>query len=127
MSCRQRAAQVRAELGLASAALPLAVPAATVHMAAMRGMDVVVLRPEGFALPKAIMDKARSAAAQSGGSRARDRRPRRGARRRARGVRKEWGSTRHYGDEAADQARARSLKRLVPAQRLVRRARTTAA
>ena len=32
-------------------ALPLAVPAATVHMAAMRGMEVVVLRPEGFALP----------------------------------------------------------------------------
>ncbi len=34
-------------------ALPLAVPAATVHMAAMRGMEVVVLRPEGFALPAA--------------------------------------------------------------------------
>ena len=33
-------------------ALPLAVPAATVHMAAMRGMEVVVLRPEGFALPR---------------------------------------------------------------------------
>src|SRR5271163_448718 len=29
-------------------ALPLAVPAATLHMAAMRGMDVVVARPEGF-------------------------------------------------------------------------------
>ena len=43
--------------------LPLAVPAATVHMAAMRGMEVVVLRPEGFALPEAIMDKARRAAA----------------------------------------------------------------
>ena len=39
-------------------ALPLAVPAATVHMAAMRGMEVVVLRPEGFALPPQIMDKA---------------------------------------------------------------------
>ena len=34
-------------------ALPLAVPAATVHMAAMRGMEVVVLRPDGFALPRA--------------------------------------------------------------------------
>ena len=33
-------------------ALPLAVPAATVHMAAQRGMDVVVLRPEGYALPR---------------------------------------------------------------------------
>src|SRR6202521_5561537 len=43
-------------------ALPLAVPAATVHMAAMRGMEVVVARPEGFALPTQIMDKARMAA-----------------------------------------------------------------
>jgi N-acetylornithine carbamoyltransferase len=48
--------------------LPLAVPAATVHMAAMRGMDVTVLRPRGFELPDAIMDKARQAAAMSGGS-----------------------------------------------------------
>ena len=30
----------------------------------MRGMEVVVLRPEGYALPPEIMDKARSAAAQ---------------------------------------------------------------
>jgi N-acetylornithine carbamoyltransferase len=49
-------------------ALPLAVPAATVHMAAMRGMEVVVLRPEGFALPPAVMQKAAAAAAASGGS-----------------------------------------------------------
>ena len=48
--------------------LPLAVPAATVHMAAMRGMDVTVLRPEGFGLPDTVMDKARQAAATSGGS-----------------------------------------------------------
>ena len=48
--------------------LPLAVPAATVHMAAMRGMDVTVLRPEGYALPDIIMDKAHRAAAMSGGS-----------------------------------------------------------
>ena len=48
--------------------LPLAVPAATVHMAAMRGMDVTVLRPEGFELPAPVMEKARSAADRSGGS-----------------------------------------------------------
>ena len=48
--------------------LPFAVPAATVHMAALRGMDVTVLRPEGFELPDVIMDKARRAAAMSGGS-----------------------------------------------------------
>jgi N-acetylornithine carbamoyltransferase len=49
-------------------ALPLAVPAATVHMAAQRGMEVVVLRPEGYALPEAVMNNARAAAAASGGS-----------------------------------------------------------
>ena len=48
--------------------LPLAVPAATVHMAALRGMDVTVLRPEGFELPGVIMNKAHQAAAVSGGS-----------------------------------------------------------
>ena len=49
-------------------ALPLAVPAAAVHMAALRGMEVTVLRPEGFALPEPVMEKARRAAALSGGS-----------------------------------------------------------
>ena len=49
-------------------ALPLAVPATAVHMAALRGMEVIVLRPEGFELPQPIMDKARRAAALSGGS-----------------------------------------------------------
>src|ERR1700691_4667272 len=49
-------------------ALPLAVPSAVVHMAAMRGMEVVVARPEGFALPSAVMDKARAAARAAGGS-----------------------------------------------------------
>jgi N-acetylornithine carbamoyltransferase len=48
-------------------ALPLAVPAAALHMAAFRGMDVTVLRPEGFALPEPLMEKARRAAALSGG------------------------------------------------------------
>jgi len=91
-------------------ALPLAVPAATVHMAAMRGMDIVVLRPEGYALPDAIMDKARSAAAQSGGTVA-ETADRADALAGAHVVyAKEWGSTRHYGDAAADQAQRATLK-----------------
>jgi N-acetylornithine carbamoyltransferase len=49
-------------------ALPLAVPAAALHMAAQRGMEVVVLRPDGYALPGPIMAKARAAAAASGGT-----------------------------------------------------------
>jgi N-acetylornithine carbamoyltransferase len=48
-------------------ALPLAVPAAVVTMASRRGMDVTVLRPEGFGLPAAIMETAAQAASFSGG------------------------------------------------------------
>jgi N-acetylornithine carbamoyltransferase len=91
-------------------ALPLAVPAATVHMAAMRGMEVVVLRPEGFALPPAVMDKARAAAARSGGS-VRESTDRAEALAGAHVVyAKEWGYTAAYGDEAQD-ARARASLR----------------
>ena len=87
-------------------ALPLAVPAASVHMAAHRGMEVVVLRPDGYALPEAIMQKARTAANASGGTvtETNDR---------ARALAgahvvyaKEWGSPEHYGDAVAE-ARAR--------------------
>jgi N-acetylornithine carbamoyltransferase len=85
-------------------ALPLAVPAATLHMAAMRGMEVVVLRPDGFALPDAIMDKARAAATASGGS-VRETDNRAEALQGAQVLyAKEWGSTRHYGDAAGDAA-----------------------
>ncbi len=83
-------------------ALPLAVPASTVHMAAMRGMDVVVLRPEGFALPEPIMEKARQAAKASGGS-VRETENRSEALDGAHVIyAKEWGSPQHYGDDEAD-------------------------
>jgi N-acetylornithine carbamoyltransferase len=83
-------------------ALPLAVPAATLHMAAMRGMEVVVLRPEGFALPAPIMDKARQAARASGGSVTET--ADRGAALSGASVlyAKEWGTTLYYGDAEAD-------------------------
>lgn len=83
-------------------ALPLAVPSAALHMAAMRGMDVVVARPDGFALPQEIMDKARQAAANSGGT-VRETDDRAEALAGANIVyAKEWGSTRFYGDAQAD-------------------------
>jgi ornithine carbamoyltransferase len=83
-------------------ALPLAVPAAAVHMAAMRGMEVVVLRPDGFALPADIMNKARSAAARSGGS-VRETADRNDALAGANIVyAKEWGATSCYGDAQGD-------------------------
>ncbi|HSN72090.1 MAG TPA: hypothetical protein VLT59_11300, partial [Steroidobacteraceae bacterium] len=90
-------------------ALPLAVPASTLHMAALRGMDVVVLRPEGFELPESVIAKARRAAEVSGGSvtTTSDR---------AEALRgatvlyaKEWGSPLHYGDGEADAELRRSL------------------
>jgi len=83
-------------------ALPLAVPAASVHMAAQRGMEVVVLRPDGFALPESIMEKARSAAKASGGS-VTETTDRADALKGAHVVyAKEWGSPQHYGDNEAD-------------------------
>jgi ornithine carbamoyltransferase len=85
-------------------ALPLAVPSATLHMAAKRGMNVTVLRPPGFELPPAIMDKARKAAAESGGS-VTETADRREAMTGAQILyAKEWSSTSHYGDKLGDQA-----------------------
>jgi N-acetylornithine carbamoyltransferase len=90
-------------------ALPLAVPAATVHMACQRGMDVTVLRPEGFELPEPIMSKARAAAEASGGS-LRESSDRREAMAGAHVIyAKEWSSTRHYGDRIGDEKLRREL------------------
>jgi N-acetylornithine carbamoyltransferase len=84
-------------------ALPLAVPAATMHMAAMRGMDVTILRPDGFALPDSIMQKARQAAESSGGS-LQETDDRNEALSGAHVIyAKSWASTRHYGDRVKDQ------------------------
>ncbi len=49
-------------------ALPLAVPVSTLLMAARRGMDVTVLRPDGFGLPAPVMAGAARLAAAAGGS-----------------------------------------------------------
>ena len=83
-------------------ALPLAVPAATIQMAAMRGMDVTVLRPDGFELPPQVMDKARTLAGRSGGSVSE-------TDNRAEALdgahvlyAKSWSSTVHYGDKHED-------------------------
>jgi N-acetylornithine carbamoyltransferase len=90
-------------------ALPLAVPAATLHMAAQRGMEVVVLRPDGYALPEAIMAKARAAAAASGGS-VSETTDRAAALAGAHVLyAKEWGSPACYGDVEAEAALRRPL------------------
>ncbi len=90
-------------------ALPLAVPAATVHMAALRGLDVTVLRPQGFELPAPIMDKARKAAEASGGS-VRETDDQSLAMDGAHVIyAKSWSSTKHYGDRAEDEQLRRGL------------------
>ncbi|MFL6259579.1 MAG: N-acetylornithine carbamoyltransferase [Thermoanaerobaculia bacterium] len=84
--------------------LPLAVPAAAVHMAALRGMDVTVLRPEGLGLPEPVMAKARAAAGLSGGS-LRETADRTEALEGAHVLyAKSWTSPRHYGDPQAEAA-----------------------
>lgn len=83
--------------------LPLAVPAATLNMAAQRGMDVTVLRPEGFELPDELMQKAKTAAEASGGS-VTETDERDEATQGAQIIyAKSWSSTRHYGDRINDE------------------------
>jgi N-acetylornithine carbamoyltransferase len=83
-------------------ALPLAVPASTLQMAAQRGMDVTVLRPEGFELPQTVMTKAKKAAESSGGS-IRETDDRHEAMEGAQVIYvKSSSSTRHYGNHATD-------------------------
>lgn len=84
-------------------ALPLAVPASTLYTAARRGMDVTVLRPDGFELPEPLMQKSADAAAASGGS-VRETDDRQQAMEGAHVIyAKSWSSTRHYGDKLKDQ------------------------
>jgi len=84
-------------------ALPLAVPASTLQMAAQRGMNVTVLRPDGFGLPQQVMTQAKEAAAASGGS-IRESEDRQEAMHGAHVIyTKSWSSISHYGDKIADQ------------------------
>ena len=101
-------------------ALPLAVPAATVHMAAMRGMEVVVLRPEGFALPAADHAEGRGGRRGRGGS-VRETADRDDALTGAHVLyAKEWGSTVPLRQRRSRRAPAHVARRLVRARHLVR-------
>lgn len=91
-------------------ALPLAVPASTLYMAAKRGMDVTVLRPDGFALPEALMRKARGAAEASGGS-IKESDDRAEAMEGAQVIyAKSWSTTEYYGNRLKDQELRRGLE-----------------
>jgi len=82
--------------------LPLAVPAAVVQMAALRGMEIVVLRPDEYALPQAVMRRARLLA-ESTGARVREMSERTEALAGAHAVYgKSWSSPAHYGEPRAE-------------------------
>ena len=84
-------------------ALPLAVPASTLYTAARRGMDVTVLRPQGFELPEPLMRKASEAAEANGGS-VTETSNRSEAMEDAHVIyAKSWSSTACYGDRLGDQ------------------------
>ena len=102
-------------------ALPLAVPAATLHMAAKRGMNVTVLRPPGFELPPAIMDKARRAAAEVRRQRQRDGGPARSADRRAHHLRQGVVVDAALRRQARRSGAARGARALVRRRAVVRR------
>jgi len=84
-------------------ALPLAVLGDTIHMAAARGMDVTILRPDGFDVPKELMQRAELAGSKLGGTvvETNDRnKAMEGAHVVYAGS---WSSTRFYGDYVNDQ------------------------
>lgn len=90
--------------------LPFAVPAAAVHMAALRGMEVTVLRPEGYGLPEPLLARARRAAALSGGA-VRETACRDEALAGAHVLyAKSWGSPASYGDAEAEAALRAGLR-----------------
>ncbi|MEO8276454.1 MAG: N-acetylornithine carbamoyltransferase [Thermoanaerobaculia bacterium] len=83
-------------------ALPLAVPAAVLRMAAMRGMETVVLRPEAYALPATLIAQSRALAALSGGSVHETSAPAEALAGADIVYAKSWGSPVHYGDAAKE-------------------------
>lgn len=84
-------------------ALPLAVLGDTMHMAASRGMDVTILRPDGFDVPNELMQRAELAGSKSGGTVA-ETNNRNKAMEGAHVVYAgSWSSTRYYGDSVEDQ------------------------
>lgn len=84
-------------------ALPLSVPADTLYMAAKRGMDVTVLRPDEFAIPELLIKRARAAAQHSGGK-ITETSDRVGGMESADVLYAgSWAATQHYGNKIADQ------------------------
>lgn len=84
--------------------LPQAVPNSTLTMAAQRGMDVVVLRPDGYDLRPEVLAEARALAAASGGTVTVTSNRKEALEGASVVYAKSWGSLVHYGDAAAESA-----------------------
>jgi len=84
-------------------ALPLAVPADTIYMAAKRGMDVTVLRPDAFAIPEPLMDRAKTATRKGGGQITETNNPSDAMKDAHVLYGGSWASTANYGNKVADQ------------------------
>lgn len=84
--------------------LPLAVARDTLRMAALRGMEVTVLRPEGYALPAPVMAEVRALAAAAGGSVRESGEIAEGMEGAEVLYAKSWAAPECYGDAAADRA-----------------------
>ena len=78
-------------------------------MAAMRGMEVTVVRPAGYELPGSVMDQAGQLAAVSGGSVRESDDPAEAMEGAHALYAKSWASTRHYGNPEADLRRRAGL------------------
>jgi len=90
--------------------LPYAVPASALNMAALRGMDISILRPEGYALPSEVMSRARAIAARTG-AHIEETTDRRAAMRGAQVIYvKSWAAPAHYG-KPAEEAKLRAPQR----------------
>jgi N-acetylornithine carbamoyltransferase len=91
--------------------LPYAIPASTLEFCALRGMDVTILRPEGFELPRQIMAKAERMAKETGAS-IRETSNRNEAMEGAHVVyASTWSSAEHYGDPAQEDRFKRTFSR----------------
>lgn len=90
--------------------LPLAIPSSTIQFAAMRGMDITILRPDGYELPDEVLNRAKLLAEATGGCI--DETPDR-----AQAMENcnalyatSWSSPRYYGDKIAEEKYKQKLK-----------------
>jgi N-acetylornithine carbamoyltransferase len=90
--------------------MPYAIPASTLEFCAMRGMNVTILRPDGFELPRQLVEKAQTMADANGGK-IEETDNRTEAMESAHVLyASTWSSVAHYGDPAQEDRLKRTLQ-----------------